>query len=150
MMTAALFACIMSVSQYHGVPPAVVYAIRQQEGGQVGKISRNKNGSYDIGPMQINNRAWLDDLSERWGMPKSQVEQIILHKECANIEAATWILAGRVRMTGDLWKGVAAYHSFTPKYSGPYLEKVVSRIRANISVQQKQIELLRRRMEPRS
>jgi Transglycosylase SLT domain. len=139
MMTPALFYCILAVAQMHSVPPAVIYAIREVEGGKVGAVTYNRNGSYDIGPMQINNQAWLGELAARWSVSKAKAEAMIKYDECTNVEAATWILAQRIRETGNLWLGVAAYHNYKPKYGGPYLQKVVARIERNIALQRRQM-----------
>ena len=62
-----LAACLMLASQTYAVPPAVLVGIYKAEGGRVGQESPNQNGSYDLGPMQINT-TWLPDLAGKWGV----------------------------------------------------------------------------------
>ncbi|MGL4857523.1 lytic transglycosylase domain-containing protein, partial [Plesiomonas sp.] len=46
--------CIAKASQLYSVPGILLKAISQVEGGKKWTISKNSNGSYDLGPMQIN------------------------------------------------------------------------------------------------
>ena len=57
-----LAACLMLASQTYSVPPAVLVGIYKVEGGKVGQEVRNTNGSYDLGPMQINT-LWIPELA---------------------------------------------------------------------------------------
>ena len=54
----ALPDCAVEIAAYYEVPIQVVAAVRQQESGSrgqaVGRIGPNKNGTYDLGAMQIN------------------------------------------------------------------------------------------------
>ena len=61
-----LAACMMLAAQTYSVPPAILVGIYKAEGGQVGQEVRNTNGSYDLGPMQINT-VWMPELAGRWG-----------------------------------------------------------------------------------
>ena len=63
-MTKLLAACLMLAAQTYSVPPAVLVGIHQVEGGKVGQaVGPNDNGSYDLGPMQINT-IWIPELAQ--------------------------------------------------------------------------------------
>ena len=47
-------ACIRSAAAVHRVPPGVIAILLAVEGGTLGRVSQNGNGTVDIGPMQIN------------------------------------------------------------------------------------------------
>ena len=66
-MSKVLAACLMMASQTYSVPPAVMVGIMQVEGGRVGQQVLNTNGSYDLGPMQINT-IWVPRLAKYWGV----------------------------------------------------------------------------------
>lgn len=96
----------------------LVAAIRLSEGGRVGRISVNRNGSYDIGPMQINS-THLGQL-QRIGISYDQ----LLHNACENIVVGAWILHSALRSSGDLWSRIGDYNSRTPVYNQAYQRRV--------------------------
>ncbi len=46
--------CITDAARFFGIDAELVFTLFDNEGGKVGTFSRNTNGTYDIGPMQIN------------------------------------------------------------------------------------------------
>ncbi|MEI7610529.1 MAG: hypothetical protein WCJ64_24375, partial [Rhodospirillaceae bacterium] len=54
--------CIDGAARQQQVPREILYAIGVVEGGKVGEIAHNTNGSYDIGVFQINSH-WLGMLA---------------------------------------------------------------------------------------
>ncbi len=75
----------------YGVPAKLLVAIAKVETGinpsTVGK--KNKDGSYDIGLMQINS-GWLPKLS------KYNITENDLFKPCTNIMVGAWILSDEI------------------------------------------------------
>lgn len=70
-MEKMLAACILMAAQNYSVPPSVLLGIYQVEGGAVGQaVGPNDNGSYDLGPMQINT-IWLPELARHWGVSEA-------------------------------------------------------------------------------
>ena len=67
MITAqALAACLLMAANTYQVPPAVMIGIMQVEGGHIGQqVGPNFNGTYDLGPMQVNTR-WMPELARLW------------------------------------------------------------------------------------
>lgn len=84
--------------------------------------------SHDLGPMQINDRAWGDTFA-RVGIARESLRD----NACLNIHAGTWILwthwrsirAERAKANepedGALGAAILRYHSRTPKHQARYL-----------------------------
>ena len=120
-----LAACLMLASQTYSVPPAVLVGIYKAEGGKVGLESPNSNGSYDLGPMQINT-IWLPDLAGKWGVNETTARKWIRDDACTNVGVAAWILRTHLDETGSLSQAIAHYHSRTPVHGDKYRKNVVS------------------------
>ncbi|MCB1530369.1 MAG: lytic transglycosylase domain-containing protein [Rhodospirillales bacterium] len=128
-MTKILAACLMLAAQTYAVPPAVLVGIYQVEGGAVGQsVGPNDNGSYDLGPMQINT-VWLPDLARRWGVSERTARRWVKDDPCTNMGVSAWILRTHMEETGSLSKAIAHYHSRTPRYGYAYKSKVVTAMR---------------------
>jgi hypothetical protein len=129
-MTKILAACLMLAAQTYAVPPAVLVGIHQVEGGKVGQaVGPNKNGSYDLGPMQINT-VWIPLLADKWGVAESTAHRWVRDDPCTNMGVSAWILRTHMNETGSLAKAIAHYHSRTPKFGHPYKGRVVNAMRA--------------------
>lgn len=125
--------CIEASARYNRLPPALLLAIRQQEGGQVGRWRLNTDGSIDYGVMQINS-LWLPLLRRR-----GYDEGVLTYDACASIAAGAWILtralaAHQVWNQSDAdprryWRAVGSYHSRTPRLNRIYAEQVWKRYR---------------------
>lgn len=114
--------CIRSASLDMNLDYFVLKAIRGQENGASGKTSAsNKNGSYDIAEFQINNRT-VADFAE-FGIT---VEKLLTNT-CLNVYTAALHLWRKIAETGDLWRGVAWYHSKNSTYGTPYANSVYRR-----------------------
>ena len=121
-----LAGCILIASQTYSIPPAVMLGIYQVEGGRVGQeVGPNNNGTYDLGPMQINT-LWLDELSGLWGVNEATARKWVRDDPCTNVGVSAWILRRHLNDTGDLSKAIAHYHSRTPGIGSKYKKKVVS------------------------
>lgn len=121
-----LAACLLLAAQTYSVPPAVLLGIYQIEGGQVGQaVGPNDNGSYDLGPMQINT-IWLPELAQIWGVNQSTARKWVKDDPCTNVGVAAWILRRHMAETDNLSMAIAHYHSKTPLYGQAYKKKVVA------------------------
>lgn len=119
-----LAACIMMAAQSHDVPPALLAGIYRAEGGKIGQEVSNTNGSYDLGPMQINT-IWLPELSKQWGISEEKTHKVVRDDACVNIDVAAWILRKHLNETHDLAKALEHYHSRTPRFGKKYKERVL-------------------------
>ncbi|HIF26530.1 MAG TPA: transglycosylase [Micavibrio sp.] len=121
-----LAACFFLASQTYSIPPAVLLGIYQVEGGQVGQeVGPNDNGSFDLGPMQINT-IWMPELSRQWGVSEATARKWVRDDPCTNVGVSAWILRGHIDETQDLAQAIAHYHSRTPKFGDVYKYKVIS------------------------
>lgn len=129
-MTKVVAACLMLAAQTYSVPPAVLVGIHQVEGGKPGQaVGPNVNGSYDLGPMQINT-IWIPELADKWGVSNNTALQLVKNDPCTNMGVAAWILRNHMNRTGNLSTAIAHYHSKTPKFGYPYKNKVVSAMKS--------------------
>lgn len=112
--------CIVVAAKHFNINPLVIKAIARVEGGGIGTMSKNTNNTYDMGVMQINT-IHLPAIKKAY--PAITWEDIAF-KPCVNVGIGAWILRQRLDETDDFWKGVAHYHSKTPKHRDRYLRLV--------------------------
>lgn len=110
--------CINQAAITYHVPAALILSILSVEGGTVGMASRNSNGTYDYGPMQINS-SWLPKI-ERYGYTLQKVQ----YDPCANVMVGAWILSTNIADASNFWQGVGGYHSYTVPLNQAYQNKV--------------------------
>lgn len=123
--TQALAACLIMASQTYEVPPAVMIGIMHVEGGRVGQQVGNSNGSYDLGPMQVNT-VWVPQLAKSWKVSHKQAHMALRDDGCLNIKVSAWILSQKIKQSGSLYGGIAHYNSATPGIGQRYASKVVT------------------------
>lgn len=126
----ALASCLMLAAYNYQVPAAVLVGIYKVEGGKVGQEVRNTNGSYDLGPMQINT-IWMKELSGHWNVPESTAKRLVRDDACTNMGVAAWILRRHLQETGSLAKAIAHYHSRTAFRGHSYRKKVITAMQKN-------------------
>ena len=111
-------ACWEEAGTRYGVSPQLLYAIARTESSlNPQAIGRNRNGSRDIGLMQINS-AWLPALAALG------IGECELLEPCTNIQVGAWILAGNVQRLGYTWDAVGAYNAESPARRRAYAERV--------------------------
>jgi soluble lytic murein transglycosylase-like protein len=111
-------ACWEEAGARYGVNPYLLYAIAKTESSLNPKaVNRNKNGSYDIGLMQINS-SWFPTL-RRYGVDEQQ-----LYEPCTSIHVGAWILAQNMQRMGNSWDAVGAYNSTKPDIRLNYARRV--------------------------
>ena len=115
---APVAACWDEAGRRYGINSYLLYAIAKTESSlNPSAINRNKNGSYDIGLMQINSR-WLPTLL-KYGITEKH-----LYDPCVSIEVGAWILAQNVQRLGSSWVAIGAYNSSDPARRLRYALKV--------------------------
>lgn len=97
-------ACLDYTHHQYAVPKALILAIHHLEGGQLGLIAENKNGSFDLGPMQINS-ATLADLTQ-YGVNAD----LLLNSYCGSFHVAGWKLARSYQLFKSWPLAIAAYN----------------------------------------
>jgi hypothetical protein len=128
-MAVPFLACMALVASVYHLPPRVLPAIQAVEGGRPGLASPNRNGSEDLGIMQINT-LWIAPLARYTRLTEADVRERLLHEACFNIAAAGLILRTALNETGgDLLRAVGNYHSRTPARHLGYQAKVLDAAR---------------------
>jgi soluble lytic murein transglycosylase-like protein len=111
-------ACFEEAAARYQVPSVLLKAIsRVESAGNPSALNRNKDGSFDIGHMQINSR-WLPKLSH-FGISRDQ-----LWDPCTNTLVGAWILAQNVQRIGYSWSAVGAYNAASPVMRDRYARKI--------------------------
>jgi len=111
-------ACWDDAAKRYQVSSALLYAIARTESGlNPQAIGRNRNGSRDIGLMQINS-TWLPKLATHG------IRERDLFEPCTNIHVGAWILADNVSRLGYTWEAVGAYNATDPALRRAYIDKV--------------------------
>jgi soluble lytic murein transglycosylase-like protein len=94
------------------------------EGGRPGLSAANRDGSADLGVMQINS-LWVAALARYLHQPEGATRQRLLDEPCFNIAAAGAIM--RIYLNderGDLRRAIGDYHSHQPARNQSYQLKV--------------------------
>lgn len=110
--------CFDDAARWQGVHAGILRAIAIQENRRCDTtIHKNKNGSIDIGCMQINS-IHLPELA------KYAITKESLLNPCTNIFVGARLYKKMVVKYGNTWTAVGAYHSETPKYREVYARSV--------------------------
>jgi hypothetical protein len=117
-------ACLRAAAELHQVPAGVLVLLMSVEAGRLGELSQNTNGTVDIGPMQVND-TWVPKIAGHWGASHDVAYRALRDNFCANVEGGAWILRQALdEAHGDLWQGVALYHSHDPVHKLEYMRLV--------------------------
>ena len=118
----AVVQCVNLAAGNYRIDPTPMYLILDVERGTLGRTTQNSNGTYDMGPAQINS-SWLPKLA-RYGISERQVTDDL----CTNIWVATWIYASELhRHRGDVVEAIKHYHSPTPRHQQRYIGLIAQR-----------------------
>lgn len=120
-------ACLVRAARLERVPLRALEGILAVEGGAVGLVRRDPNGTIDMGPMQINS-LWLPRLR-----PEGYGVRTLVWNGCANVLAGAWILArdwwkADREGSGAIWDAVGIYHSSDPSLAAHYEWEIYRRI----------------------
>ena len=123
------FACWEQAAERYQVSTELLYAIAQTESGlNPQAVGLNRNGTHDIGLMQINS-AWLPRLQAHG------IAERDLYDPCTSIHVGAWILAGNVQRMGYTWEAVGADNARNPVLRRAYAQRVYRQLAANASPQ---------------
>jgi hypothetical protein len=125
-MAIPYLACMALVANFYHLPPRVLPSIQMVEGGRVGAVTTNTNGSDDLGVMQINT-IWLEPLARYIHLSVPVVRNRLVREPCFNVAAAGAILRTYLdEEHGDLMRAVGDYHSHTLVRNVSYQGKVAA------------------------
>ena len=119
--------CMRSAAHDFRLDYFVIKAIREAENGKSGQYSNNSNDTRDHGEMQVNDIV-ISDFAE-YGITGED----LLRDTCLNIYTGVAHLWRKIAETGQLWKGVAWYHSKTERLGTPYARRVYRRYSRMVS-----------------
>ncbi|MBQ69144.1 conjugal transfer protein [Candidatus Saccharibacteria bacterium] len=123
--------CIRKAAVDNRLPEEILWAIRIAEGGKRGILRQNKDGSVDVGVMQINS-THFDYFRSKYGVKPAW----LLHNQCISILAGGYRLAKEIKRRGDFWIGVGDYHSRTQSKNLKYRKRVLEVLeRHNYSIE---------------
>lgn len=121
--------CVNSASKHFKISPMIVYTIADIEGGKIGTASKNKNGTYDLGVMQLNTIN-IDRIKEKF---PNVTYMDLIYKPCVNIYVGTWFLTEEIkRVNYNVLKGIGNYHSRTKKFHDKYMKRFTERYKKNL------------------
>lgn len=102
----SILECIAIAARTYDIPAEYLWAIGSVESGLTSVVGpKNKNGTHDIGIMQINT-SHLPYL-EKYGITRSR----LLHEPCLNIHVGAWVLRGNINQHGETWEAIGAYNA---------------------------------------
>lgn len=114
-----LMTCFESTGIRFGIATELLVAIARVESNlNACAVNHNRDGSEDIGIMQINS----------WWIPKLEQQGITredLWNACQNIEVGGWILAGNFHLLGQQWAAVGAYNAGTARNSEAENKRII-------------------------
>ncbi|MBA2935235.1 lytic transglycosylase domain-containing protein [Sphingomonas sp. CGMCC 1.13654] len=119
--------CIRRVAGGRTWLEKTLWGLRDQEGGWNGAQILNSDGSFDLGPLQINSR-WISRIAVMTDRPAASVRWWLVHDTCFNVDAARWIFLSGLGPRVDYWRAVGAYHSPTVWRQRMYASGVADRL----------------------
>ena len=112
-MAVPFLACMLATAHFYALPPRVLPAIQAVEGGRPGLVHANRDGSADLGLMQINT-LWVPLVAEVIHAGVAETRAKLTGDACLSIAAAGAIMNAYLRETrGDLMRAIGNYHSHT-------------------------------------
>lgn len=103
--------CFDFAAREYGVDADLLRAIAHVESrNSPWAINVNRNGSVDVGVMQIN------DIHAPV-LATVGISRRMLFDPCLNIRTGAWVLSGAVKRHGYTWRAVMAYNGTNPAYA---------------------------------
>lgn len=120
--------CIRAAAGGRAWLEKTLWGLRDQEGGWIGADVANKDGSHDLGPLQVNSW-WVDKIANITRRSPKTVRWWLANDACFNVSAARWIFLTGLASTGEYWKAIGAYHSPTAWRQKRYAASVSSHLK---------------------
>ncbi|WP_286865105.1 murein transglycosylase [Sphingobium sp.] len=97
--------CIRQAARGQKWMEKTLWGLRDQEGGWIGAEIKNRDGSHDLGPLQINSW-WVPKIAEILARPPAQIRIWLRDEPCFNVEAARWIFTSTLASSQDYWRAI--------------------------------------------
>jgi len=112
-----IWVCFKEASEQYNINYYLLLAIAKTESNfTVRAINYNRNGTYDLGIMQINS-SWLPILKIS--------KDILLNDPCYNINVGAWVLSQCISKFGNNWRSIDCYNKGArSRVSSEYVWKV--------------------------
>lgn len=115
--------CWQQAGKRYGIEPELLQAIAMAESGlHPAARNQNRDGSYDIGLMQINSRH-LPALRQF-----NITERSLLGDPCVSVMTGAWLLAGFIQRYGYRWEAVGAYNAGNGSARAPLRQRYIQRV----------------------
>lgn len=112
--------CFDSASKAYSIPKGILLSIANVESKfRKNAINKNRNGSYDVGIMQINS-SWNKKLLSMG------ITEKMLFSPCQNIYVGAWILSNNIKRYGYNWTAIQRYNGKDAELK--YAKKVYKKI----------------------
>lgn len=128
--------CLLDVTSRAKIPFTVFLAIMRTEGGRVGMVKRNRNGSHDLGVMQVNDQAWLRKIAYMdFNGDMKKAREKLIYDGCYNMKISAMIYrnyideAGGIDNPNSIAIAVGHYNSHTPEKMARYMNMVAPNFR---------------------
>jgi hypothetical protein len=114
--------CILQAARMQGIPPHIILGLLKTEGGHLGSESLNKDGSIDLGPMQINNRTWVPLLARAHFGGNQRAAYVMLRDHgCYSVFIGAWIFGQYLSEAhGNYADAVGFYNSHNTRQKEAY------------------------------
>ncbi|WP_375195564.1 lytic transglycosylase domain-containing protein [Sphingobium sp.] len=119
--------CIRLASNGKGWLEKTLWGLRDQEAGWIGAKIRNVDGSYDLGPLQINSW-WVPRISALVHRSESEIWHRLQHEACFNVYTARWIFLTELQGVRNYWTAIGRYHSRVTWRKNLYIHNVGIRL----------------------
>ena len=130
----AIATCIRRAASGRSWLEKTLWGLRDQEAGWIGAQILNRNGTHDLGPLQVNSW-WVTRIAAKIGREPAEIRYWLTHDACFNVDAARWIFLSALASTGDYWKAVGIYHSPTKWRRQQYAASVAARLQRRFGPQ---------------
>ncbi|WP_390240751.1 transglycosylase SLT domain-containing protein [Vibrio sp. R78045] len=101
--------CTLRAARHYKVHPDYIFTIAKQEAGTTGEYNKNKDGTHDVGKMQINYERWAVEFL-RLGFKIDWAR--VLTNLCDNVLVGTKIIEMRQKSSKNALTAMANYHYF--------------------------------------
>jgi hypothetical protein len=104
---AIIAACVERASSRRNWLQQTLVALRREEAGWIGAEVHNEDGTYDLGPMQVNSW-WVPRIARKIARSERQVRAWLRDDACFNVDAPRGIFRSALHDTRDFWKAVVS------------------------------------------
>ena len=130
--------CLTDAARSFGIDRDLVFTLFDNEGGKIGSFVLNTNGTWDIGPMQINS----SNLAEVKSHFPAITWRELAYDACASFWVGTWWLHRKIiDRKGNVFEGIADYNSKTPRVRANYIFKFMERYNRRLQRNGKMMQL---------